>query len=279
MYKKMLAAVLIATLSLSGLFASGGMENQGLPLEEVQNLTGFTKIINDAPIDLHIRISDEHSIQVIGSRGLKNSIRFSRTGDVLRIGLRPRGFIRFLNPQAKLEVTLPVLEGIYTSNRGMTEIADTIRGNELTLATTGLGRIRASAEVETLSMILTGPGSLDIQGRAENIELRSTGVGTVSADIEGDTLALISTGAGSVTLRGSARWAELRHTGAGSVDALGLEIEEMDARVTGVGTSKINVAESLSAILTGAGDLEFAGDARIESLITSGSGQLIPIRE
>jgi hypothetical protein len=80
-------------------------------------------------------------------------------------------------------------------------------------------------------------------------------------------------GAGSIELSGQAEELELQLSGAGSIDAERLATKRARVRSSGAGQCRLQVSETLEASLSGVGRILYRGSPRVESRI-SGAGRL-----
>lgn len=92
-------------------------------------------------------------------------------------------------------------------------------------------------------------------------------VGTVSS------LSVSTSGAGDVTLSGVAEEALIEHTGVGAVHAFDLLTGSCSVTLRGTGQVEVAVSNRLFAVLSGTGDLVYAGDPVVTGSVT-GVGQV-----
>ncbi|HHM04233.1 MAG TPA: DUF2807 domain-containing protein [Gammaproteobacteria bacterium] len=101
------------------------------------------------------------------------------------------------------------------------------------------------------------------------------GAGTVTlAGLQATSLALASTGAGDLRAAGRVRRLHLISEGSGDMDLAALRAREADVTAAGAGDVRLWVSGALRLTLTGSGDVELAGDARLERVERDGAGEL-----
>jgi hypothetical protein len=82
------------------------------------------------------------------------------------------------------------------------------------------------------------------------------------------------TGVGDAELKGSANDATFENTGVGNVNAVEFVCQKLSAQNTGVGDLKCRAEVEISLENTGVGDIEYAGNAVIKSVNSSGVGKV-----
>jgi hypothetical protein len=96
-----------------------------------------------------------------------------------------------------------------------------------------------------------------------------SGAGSVNATgIDGPSLALANSGAGSLTVTGRTDRLNVDLVGLGSVDTRGLTAQDVDVSVGGAGTATVNAARTLSARVTGVGDIVYLGNPAVTQEVT-----------
>lgn len=126
------------------------------------------------------------------------------------------------------------------------------------------------------SVSLSGSG--DIKGkdvlRAEDFSATMSGSGDISLNLEADAVEAVISGSGDIDLRGNARNFDVRVSGSGDVEAFGLTADHVNANVSGSANIKVTARESLTARVSGSGDILYKGDPEKVDSKTSGSGDI-----
>jgi hypothetical protein len=125
------------------------------------------------------------------------------------------------------------------------------------------------------SFRLSGAGTVESNGRlgVEELDLRLSGAGKMALELQGRRVRVRLSGAGSIELSGEAEEQEIQLTGAGSIDAERLASKRARVRSSGAGECRLQVSETLEAVLSGVGSVLYRGSPRVESRI-SGLGRL-----
>jgi hypothetical protein len=95
--------------------------------------------------------------------------------------------------------------------------------------------------------------------KTDSFYLEISGAGEGKAELDVNRLKTNMSGAGSFELSGSADNAEITFGGAGELKALSLQIREASVNFSGAGAIRISCSEKLSVEASGAGKVEYKG--------------------
>src|SRR6478609_3038155 len=135
-----------------------------------------------------------------------------------------------------------------------------------TLTVTSLDRIELDGSGGvTGAGVPSGDGTLAVSGSgsAALSGLRLTGL---TADLSGS---------GGLTVAGSATTASVTISGSGDFDGSGLATERATVEVSGSGQARVDVSGTLTATVSGSGDVVYTGDPTSVQRDRSGSGDII----
>lgn len=104
------------------------------------------------------------------------------------------------------------------------------------------------------------------------VELRGSGEITVSA-LDASTFRALLSGSGTITLDGRVDDLSARIGGSGSVQAAGVRARTVSADIGGSGDIDVTASEALDARIAGAGAVRYAGSPRVTTTIT-GAGSV-----
>ena len=110
---------------------------------------------------------------------------------------------------------------------------------------------------------------------AEWLKIENSGVGKIC--LKGLSLGRVSvecSGVGNVELSGTAERAHLECSGVGSIDAKGLKARRVMGEVSGVGGIDCYASDSLKALVSGVGSLQYAGQPQTKNLRSTGVGKI-----
>jgi hypothetical protein len=145
------------------------------------------------------------------------------------------------------------------------------------------GNIKTDKDV-IISIGVKSISKIDISGAADiksdnqlicdKLSLESSGAGDVNLDVKASEIKADVSGAGDVTLKGNTQALEVSVSGAGELKASNLEADKAKVKVSGAGSAKINVKQSLDADVSGAGDIIYKGNPTERNVNISGAGSV-----
>jgi len=140
------------------------------------------------------------------------------------------------------------------------------------------GGIRITVPVESIGEVsLSGSGDIVGKTRLAAGHFRTTmsGSGDISLEVEAENLDASLSGSGDIVLSGTAGAVEIRVSGSGDVRAYDLDAREVEAVVSGSADVRVTVRESLTARVSGSGDIHYRGNPAHVDSKTSGSGDVV----
>ncbi|MBA4322915.1 MAG: hypothetical protein C0408_08885, partial [Odoribacter sp.] len=138
----------------------------------------------------------------------------------------------FNNEKANVFITLPELKGLSVSGSGAAKIENSLKNETLDLRVSGSGKI-------IIPDIVTGDLNCSISGSG-NIVIK--GIGDI--------------GSGDISISGS-----------GNYSGETAKFKELKVSISGSGSCNCNVSESLSATISGSGNLNYAGNPKVNARV------------
>lgn len=257
-------ALLVLAFVLIG--ASYGMlRSQGIsgPASTAGRMAGseertVSKRINavelSGPIDLTLRYGQVPSLVVSGEQRLLGNVETVEDGGVLHIGTR--GIVLRHSRPLQATLVLPSLTRLTINGSGDSKI-DGFSGDRIELQLDGSGTTKFNGRYREISAILHGSGDLELEiGNSDKIVTEVNGSGQ---------LTLVG---GAKDFRGTLR-------GSGEIDARHLRADVVAIDQVGSGDSTVNARNSVTASISGSGDIVVLGDPRQRSVNRVGSGEVI----
>ena len=137
--------------------------------------------------------------------------------------------------------------------------------------------IRITVPVESISSV-TMSGSGDIVGKtkikSDKFNTAMSGSGDITMDIETRSLSATMSGSGDITLRGRTSDFEATISGSGDIEAYDLEADHVNATVSGSADIQVTANKSITARVSGSGDISYRGNPEKVNTKTSGSGDI-----
>ncbi len=121
-------------------------------------------------------------------------------------------------------------------------------------------------------------GSGDIQSKDviknDKFLVKLSGSGNFTLPVDTANLELNVSGSGNVRLKGTANNFSAKLSGSGDIDAADLKSKVVEANVSGSGNSKVACDESLTARVSGSGNIRYVGNPEKKDTKVSGSGSI-----
>jgi len=248
-----LAFVLIG-LTYTMLRAQGGVNRS-----EGRSVTSDTRAIErgvraielNAPVDLSVHYGPQPGLTVRGEARLLQNIDTSIKDGVLRIGTR--GILLRHRQPLEVEVTLPMLDRMALDGSGDTRI-NGFSGERIELTLSGSGSVQFNGRYRQAKAVVHGSGDLSVDaGNSDSIEAELIG-------------------SGSLSLAGATRQFTFEGSGSGTLDAQRLRAEQAQLRQTGSGDAAVTVRDTVSASVSGSGDIDVHGEPSQRNVNRTGSG-------
>lgn len=237
-------------------------EGNGVSVTEVRPVAPFVALANEGSFDVYVSQGETAEVLVTCDENLLEYVGVEVQGDTLVISASRDGLrlVQILpRTDCYVSVVTPDLYELSTSGSGNVSVEG---GSPLALAEVALSgsgdvTISAPVVVDALSVLTTGSGEARLDW------------------IEAHDVSLLSTGSGGLEVNGGVAAAlELQASGSGDALAAGLVADAASALLTGSGDGELSVVRSLSARLTGSGDLTVWGDPASTDIEESGSGEV-----
>jgi putative autotransporter adhesin-like protein len=203
---------------------------------ETRIVSGFDGLGVSAPIRVELKQGDAQSLVVEGDEGALAELETYVERGSLLLRQRNPGHVKYMN-KVKAYVTMKDIRAISAAGAGDI-IAGALRTGDLKIAVAGSGDVRiGSLDAKAVHAAVAGSGDLVVAaGRADSLE---AGV-----------------------------------AGSGDLDAGKLEAADVKVGVAGSGSASVWARASLSASVSGSGDVRYFGDPPVRKTAVRGSGSL-----
>lgn len=231
--KKTIGAVLVAVLLISGLLPGCGIKVSGSGKLETRemDLSGFTSIIASHGFMVEITQSDSYKVSITADDNLFDDyIRVSKSGDTLKIGLKPPNIYTSVTIKAK--ITMPNLY-------------------ELSLSGGSIASITGFSSTHDFSTNLSGGSH-------------------TSGDISAGDAEFNLSGGSQVSLKGAANDLDVRGSGGSQLDLANFSVDNADIKLSGGGKATVNLDGKLSVYLSGGSKVLYIGEPTMGDISLSG---------
>ncbi|MFI5156174.1 MAG: head GIN domain-containing protein [Chitinophagales bacterium] len=234
--RKYIVLLLVVPLFLSSCRYMWGkrMAGNGVIKTEERSVSDFKNVEVSGDFKVYVSQGPVQPVKLEGDENLLSLIEVTQSGD--RLEVRPKqGFNLKPSGELKVYVTAPVYNEIEVS------------------------------------------GSCDIIGltkinNAENLSLSASGAGNIKMDVDAPKLSAEISGAGSIVLKGQTKDANLELSGAGEAHCFDLLSESTTVSISGAGSADVYASVKLDAEVSGAGSVNYKGNAAEVKQHVSGAG-------
>lgn len=237
--KKLMQLVAFSALLVSFVTnaQSEKVKGNGKVVTETRTTSEYDAIKISGFFDVDLVAGKEGKITIKGEENILSSIVVEVEDNALKIYVKKNINVR-PSMGKKVEITIPI-EKI----------------SELNLA--GSGDIRSKDVIKNESFIakLSGSGNFNLL-------------------IDSNKLELNLSGSGNVRLKGTADIFTTKLSGSGDIDASDLKSKNVDVNVSGSGNSRVNCNQSLTARVSGSGNIKYSGNPEKRDVKVSGSGNI-----
>ncbi len=197
---------------------------------------GFTRIEVGSAFQVEVVQAESYSVSVTVDDNIVEHLEVSKSGNTLRIGLKPLVRLGFGNVTLKARIALPTLEGLNLSG-----------------ATTG--NVSGFNSDAALNIDVSGASTLRGDIRAGNTRVDASGASTVRLAGQAGTLDVVASGASTADLE---------------------DFAAADVRVEASGASRavVNVNGRLDAEASGASSVRYVGEPTSVNSDTSGASSI-----
>lgn len=193
---------------------------------------GFTVVETGYGIDVKIVQSQAYSVALFADPDIMDSIVIEASGRTLRIGRRWEFFLRPWGRKARVEISMPTLEGLGASGGSHIDVV--------------------------------------MEGSAGEVIARLSGGSSLAGSISADTLEVRGSGGSSAELAGRSRLLRLSGSGGSRFRMAGFPSRELDADLSGGSSVDGSVSDSLTVKASGGSHVIYHGEPRVERQNLSG---------
>ena len=242
---KSLIKIFLAAVVLSGpvyVSAKSNNDDKATQKTEDRHLTGFKGVDLSGSFDVYITQGSTESVKVEAPDDIIDHIITEVNGGVLRIHNKNDVNFHwgdwFGGHHNKIAIYVSVIDinSIHVGGSGDIYFKEGISTTSLKVGVTGSGDILGKVTVKNLESSISGSGDMKISGTAET--------------------------------------STVRVSGSGDYMARGLVTVNTIVKVSGSGDADVYVNGSLTASVSGSGDIRYTGDAKSVSTSKSGSGDI-----
>jgi hypothetical protein len=226
---------LFAILFIAGLSSCKMITGNGNVIKKTRDPGIFTKVHSSGSADVEIIPGSNCSVTVEDDENLLPYLETEVEDGTLNIHYRDE--VSVSNDHAKIYVTAPTLSEVSTSGASNIMVSSILKNSsKISFSTSGAGNIDAGVDAPAISVIISGVGTVKLQGHTKDFDCDISGVG---------------------------------HAACGN-----LESENTTVSVSGVGDAHVFASVHLSATVSGTGSIYYRGNPQNPEIHTSGVGSV-----
>ena len=213
-----------------------GIKGKGPIIEKELNLAAFTGFKISNSANVVLTQGSTQKVVAKGQENIIDNLKMKVEDGIWKIAFK-KGVRE--SKSFTIYITIPELKMIGVSGSGDVNTTNTFKGvGDLKLSVSGSGDLELAVEAKTISTRLSGSGNLTLDGQTQDQQIRISG--------------------------------------SGDLDAFDMNSRSCSVRVSGSGVAKVHASESLSARVSGSGDVYYKGSPEKVSSKVSGSGDIEP---
>jgi hypothetical protein len=240
--KKMIAAVMVALILVSGLLTScAGVKilGSGNVINEAFDLSGFTEIKAQNGFQVEVTQSDYFSVVAIVDDNVLEHIDIKNSGDTLII--RPKANRSFRSVTLTAKVTMPDVDKIELSGGAKVEVKGFNSSDTLPITLSGGSHLNGSANARDINFSLSGGSHVTLSGSVDNLK----------ANLSGGS---------HVTLSGSADSIDIKGAGGSHFNLQDYPVGDADINLSGGSYADVNVNGTLNVDISGSSEVSYIGE-------------------
>ncbi len=219
------------------------------------DFSDFTNIEVGYACKVEIIRSDSYRVTITSSKKLFDYIDVAKSGNTLKISLKPLHSRFQLRPTLEARIDMPAL-------------------NKLRLAGAVRGIVRGFSSQEGFDLNLSGASRLDIDMETGEAKLEVSGASRLNGNMKAGDAEFTLSGASRAALNGLANNAVLSAWGASRLDLSDFALNDASIHLKGASRAAIHVNGKLDLDLSGASRLYYIGNPTLRDTNVSGASRL-----
>ena len=249
-----IVAVIAVLAILFGLFgiAPRIVRGSGPIVERAYPLEGFDRVEVSSAIEFEIT-HGAYSINVTGYENLIERLEIDRSGQTLKIGLRPGSYFR---NNVRAIIAMPAL-------------------NKLLVSGACRGSAKGVSSVDDFDLEVSGASRVEVDIEATSTAVEVSGASRLTGELlVAQNSSLVVSGASRCELTGLTYDMNLDLSGASRATLSEFQAANADVNISGASQAIINVIDTLDVDLSGASSLEYAGDPTLGRVSITGASRM-----
>ncbi len=232
--KKVIFIIFVSvTVNACNIISGNEVNGNGNIRTEKRNTGNFNGVRASGSIDVEIAKGDNYSVSVEDDDNILPYIVTEVSGGTLDVHYKDNTSIG--NDHAKVYVTAPSIDKLYTSGSGDISTQDILKNSgHMEIDVSGSGDVKASVEAPSIKANISGSGTIELKGQTKDFDCSASG--------------------------------------SGDINCKDLKSENTTVKIVGSGNAHVFASVHLSASVLGSGDVYYGGNPASPEITTTGSG-------
>ena len=228
--------ILLAALAVSGCGSLGpGRTPSGTTATKRIDAAGVTRLDVAYGFNVRVSLGQPEAVTITYDDNLADLLDVRVDGRTLRIQLQPNSNIDH-RPTLRAEVTMTRLEELRSAGASTVTVANKLPGARLRLLVSGSSRVAADLAVDRAEATVSGSSRLELTGTANALSAQGSG--------------------------------------ASNLELADLHLQNLDIKLSGASRGSVNVTGTITAQVSGASKLTYAGTPQFTKRDTSGGSSI-----
>ncbi|MCC5946161.1 MAG: DUF2807 domain-containing protein [Bernardetiaceae bacterium] len=228
---------------------------------QTNTMDRFTKISVSGSANVYIQKGNKHNIEIIAEEQIIDKIKTEiKDGELF---IKTDKMKIFRKNKHKVIVTVPILERIAVSGAGDLFTEGHFQGQDLELIVSGAGTLNFAGSFQKINAKINGAGDLCFGGEATDLILTVSGAGTAKFNGNFQNTDVSISGAGDIIFKGKGDFITGVISGSGDLHAFKMPVSNARLKVSGAGDAYIHAANEVMAQVSGAGEVQVKGKAKL----------------
>ncbi len=262
--------------SISVSSTSGGkVKGNGEITKEKRNVGDYSKISSSGSINIVLTDGTMGEIVVEAESNLQELVETKNDKGTLSINMKKNASIK-TSKNVTVYVPASKITALAISGSGNVSAKADITTSSLEIGLAGSGAIELrNVKTEGFSIKSSGSGNASLQNLdTKQAEIKITGSSDIKMNLNSKQTSVTISGSGGLVLTGKTQDLKVKISGSSDSKMEDLIAQNVDASISGSATITLDVEKSLSANISGSGNILYKGNAKQIKAKTTGSGQI-----
>jgi hypothetical protein len=271
--------VIITSLLITGCNGLFTVKDAGPLTSRTYEFTDFSAVDIGSSFKVDIGYSDTYSVQITTNENYFDDIVAAKSGNTLKIGVKPRWGIGDFSRTLEVKITMPELVKLTLSGATKGTVSGFKSTNDFDARLSGASKLDLDMETgkfnseisgasEMTAIIKSTNSDIRLSGSSElmldmttgNFVYKSSGASDASGNIEAISTSLHLSGSSRIELTGSGGDIDLSGSGASNFRLVQYHVKDINIQLNGASNADMNINETIRGSLSGSSELLYEGN-------------------